>query len=149
MAGVRTAVTLSILVFSSTGCSWLFMTRSPAEVAAPDQPIECTSSQAAPILDTICFAYFVGMTSLAAGMPNCTPSGANEGLCYSDPGRRAPAIAISAGLMAFCGAAALSGYSASHRCNHVTHLNARCMGGDRSACDEIRPGWNVTVPNPR
>jgi hypothetical protein len=110
------------------GCSWAFMTKPPAAVVAPNHPVECTTSAAAPVLDTVCGGYFV-LNAIALGAGNYDSSTKSGG------------IALSVGLVALCGLSAISGYGYSNRCENVKDANALCMSGSMAACHELRADW--------
>ena len=102
----------------------------PQPVAAPNYPVDCTTSVAAPVLDTLCASYFViNGIALASGSGNFT----------SDS--RAGGVALSAGLALFCAVSAGNGYSSAKRCEQVKNLNALCITGDLPSCTRLRPDW--------
>ena len=138
----RSDVRLALVVASMlplSGCSWIFMTKAPDPVVAPNYPVDCTSSNAAPILDTICSAYFVANGIYLLAVPDC--SHASLGESCVDSGAKYAGAALSAGLAVLCGISAGTGYPASTRCQQVKDLNALCITGDMAACQSLRPGW--------
>ena len=126
-----------------TGCSWLFMSRPPEPVAAPNYPIDCTSSNAAPILDTICTVYFAVNDVAILTLKSCSNASFGES-CVTDA-TRTGALVISTGLGVMCGVAARSGFVAAGACQEKKSLNALCINGDGAACQKLTPGW---VPRP-
>src|SRR3954470_5879289 len=102
---IRTA-TLVVGLFAG-GCSWMFMQKPPEVVAAPNYPLDCTTSTAAPVLDVICGSYFVinGIYLLSA--KDCANAGFNES-CLSS-GQKAGGFLLSGGLAALCGFSAGAG----------------------------------------
>jgi len=145
----RTVALLVISAAPSSGCSWAFMTKAPDVVAVPNYPVDCTTSRAAPILDTICSAYFVANGIYLATVTSCENASPGE-TCFSS-GTKAGGIVLSAGLAVLCGFAAGSGYDRAARCQQVKELNAGCITGDARACQQLRPGWvpaPVTPPAP-
>ncbi len=123
----------------SSGCSWAFMAKPPHIVAVPNYPVDCTTSRAAPVLDTICSAYFVANGILVAALPNCENVRSGEPCAASSV--KAGGIILSGGLALLCGFSAGSGFGGSARCQQVKDLNAGCMTGDLRACQQLRPGW--------
>ena len=121
------------------GCSWIFMTKAPDPVVAPNYPVDCTSSNAAPILDTICSAYFVANGIYLLAIPDCASAGFGQSCAES--GAKYAGAALSAGFAALCGFSAGAGYPAATRCQQVKDLNALCITGDMGACQKLRPGW--------
>jgi hypothetical protein len=141
---------LTLLAFGNGGCSWLFMSSAPEPVLAPSSPIECTSSRAAPVLDSICAGYFVANGIFWAAADSC--SDVASGDCY-ESSTKSSGIAISAGLAALCAFSAVSGFRSSGRCGQVKGLNALCITGDVAACQALRPGftpsgWTPAQPRP-
>src|SRR5229473_3366270 len=140
----RAAALLCTLAVPSSGCSWAFMTKGPVVVAVPNYPVDCTTSRAAPVLDTICSAYFVANGILVAAFPNCENVRGGEPCAAS--GVKAGGIILSGGLALLCGFSAGSGFGGSARCQQVKDLNAGCMTGDLRACQQLRPGWVPLSP---
>ncbi len=122
-----------------SGCSWAFMTKPPEVVAAPNYPIDCTTSRAAPILDTVCLGYFVLNGLYLAAVKDCAQASLGE-TCYNQSTKSA-GILLSAGLGLLCTISASSGYGYASRCENQKDLNALCITGDQSACQRLRPGW--------
>jgi hypothetical protein len=129
MHSIRDLLIATTLFCMESGCSWAFMTRPPTAVVAPNHPVECTTSVAAPVLDSICAGYFVA-NAIALGAGNYDSSTQSGG------------IALSLGLVALCGLSAISGYGHSSRCEKVKDANALCMSGSLSACHELRADWS-------
>ncbi len=139
MRSKRRVAFVAALTLPLGGCSWIFMTKAPDPVVAPNYPIDCTSSNAAPILDTICSAYFVANGIYLLAVPDC--SHASIGESCIDGGTKYAGAALSAGLAVVCGISAGAGYPSSTRCQQVKDLNALCITGDMRACQALRPGW--------
>ena len=119
-----------VVAIACSGCSWAFMTRPPEVVVAPNHPVECTTSRAAPVLDTLCGGYFVLNGAVLAG-----------GAGNYEQSARTGGIVISAALAALCIASAANGYVGAARCEHVKDQNALCMSGSMAACTALRPDW--------
>jgi len=136
---LRVAAALGMAALSSAGCSFLFMSRPPEPVVTPNYPVECTSSRAAPVLDTICAAYHgvAGIAILAT--PACSQE--PEDVCIYDAGDKAAVAAVMLGAAALCTASAVSGFRSAGRCREVKGLNALCITGDLAACRALRPGF--------
>jgi hypothetical protein len=142
----RRIALLVALALPLSGCSWIFMTKAPEPVAAPNYPVDCTASSAAPILDTICSAYFVVNGIYLLAIPDCASAGFGE-TCY-DSGAKYGGAALSAGLAVLCGISAGAGYPQATRCQQVKDLNALCITGDLGACQRLRPGWTPSAAPP-
>ncbi len=118
-----------------SGCSWIFMTRPPASVPEPSVPIECTTSRAAPVLDTVCAGYFVVNGIVWAAAKSCSSASPGE-KCYSSSDK-STGIAVSAGLATLCGISAVSGYGYAGRCREVRASQALCISGNEAACLQL------------
>jgi len=134
----RLAVLASILQTSS-GCSWAFMQRPPEVVATPSYPVDCTSSRAAPVLDTVCAGYFALNTVVLAGLRTCSNSAYYES-CVQ-PGAKAGGLAVSTGLAVLCALSAGSGYGSAGRCEAIKTMNALCITGNEDACRQLNSSW--------
>lgn len=132
-----TAVSLAVLL-GSGGCSWAFMTKPPKKVVAPNFPVECTSGKAAPVLDSICAGYFILNAAALAGAKTCSSTGGTD--CY-DASTKSSGTALSIGLAALCGIAAVTGYGTASRCAEMKAQNVGCMTGDGQACKALAPDW--------
>jgi hypothetical protein len=136
-----TAASLAVLI-GSGGCSWAFMSKPPKTVLAPNFPVDCTSSRAAPVLDSICSGYFIANAAVLAGSKTCSdnifdPDNAN---CV-DADTKSAGTVLSVGLAAICGVAAFNGYKSASRCAALKAQNVGCIGGDPQACQALAPGW--------
>jgi hypothetical protein len=131
------ALFLTLTLVSTSGCSFAFMTRAPEPVPAPNYPVDCTSSTAAPVLDTICAAYFVANTAYISTIPDCNSAGYGND-CVEEKGT---GMALNVGLAALCLAGAVSGYGKAARCQAVKNQNALCITGNREACGALNPTW--------
>jgi hypothetical protein len=123
----------------TSGCSWVFMQKAPEAVLVPDYPVECSSSRAAPVLDSICVGYFVVNTIALAAVASCDSAAYGEA-CY-EAAPKAAAMVVSAGLAGLCALSAGSGYRAAGRCRAVKQLNAACITGHEGACHALSPRW--------
>jgi hypothetical protein len=129
------AVTLAI---STSGCSYGFMSRAPRPVLAPDYPVDCSSTRAAPVLDSICAGYFAASAVLFAAATSC--SAASGEFCF-DSGVRTGGILAYAGVAGLCALSARTGFREASHCREVKSLNALCITGHESACTALTPGW--------
>jgi hypothetical protein len=136
---LRLAGALTLLTFTSGGCSWIFMSKAPEPVVAPNYPVECTSSRAAPVLDSIFAGLYVVNAIAYASVDSCDSASFDE-VCF-ESSTKAAGIAVSAGLAAVLVASATSGFRSATRCGQVKGLNALCITGDLAACQALRPGF--------
>jgi hypothetical protein len=141
----RTAL-LVVLLHAASGCSWAFMTRPPEVVAAPNYPLDCTSSRAAPVLDTICAAYFAVNGLVLAGAKTCDGAGFLEP-CM-DSGTKNGAIMVDVALIALCAISASNGYGYATRCGVLKDTNALCITGNEAACRQLNSTWSPPMKYP-
>jgi hypothetical protein len=135
-----------VLSFQTSGCSLAFMTKPSVPVAIPNRPVECTTSRAAPVLDTVCTASFVALGSYGMSLTDCGSAMFGERCIESDT--RTRGVLLAAGLAMLCGISAATGFGQAVDCQEVKDLNAVCMAGDLLACRQLRPGWAPATPPP-
>ena len=128
----------ALLLHAGSGCSWALVQKPPERPLAPDRPVACTESVAAPVLDTVGAAAMVG---LAVGMgtvlsyacidwsqpPSC-PRGAFAAM-GALPG------AIGAVVYGF---SAWYGYRHTASCRELGELERACGEGNQGACRLLR-----------
>lgn len=68
------ALVVSLLCWSSSGCSWLFVQPLPANYERGDD-VNCTTNRAAPVIDTLLTLSNVGSAVYVAGQDNVTNKG--------------------------------------------------------------------------
>lgn len=142
MKGVALSV-IAALSTATSGCSWMFMQRAPQPVLAPNYPVECSSSRAAPVLDSICAGYFVANTiALASVDDDCDPSSFG---CDDFRSAKTSAMLVGAGVAGLCALSAASGFKNANRCGSVKQLNAACITGNEQACFALSPRWTPRV----
>jgi len=142
----RKAVALlsTLVLFSQSGCSLAFMTRAPDPVLAPNYPLECTSSSAAPVLDAICAGYFTANALVLASRPDCSDALGGES-CYES---RNGALVLDAALIGLCLMSSVKGFGRAQHCQTVKQQNALCITGNTDACRVLSPGWRPATPVP-
>jgi hypothetical protein len=66
-----------VLALGCSSCSYIFVSGKPANVEAlpPSEPVECTTSKAAPVLDTVFGALEVARTGYALSLHDSDYSG--------------------------------------------------------------------------
>jgi len=136
--GTRAALAAATCLLAS-GCSWAFMTKPPEVVPAPNYPIDCTTSRAAPVLDTVCAAYFVANGIYLATAQGCDSASFGQSCISNDT--KTVGLFLSAGLGLLCGVSAAAGYGQATRCEQKKDLNALCITGDQQACRRLRADW--------
>jgi hypothetical protein len=136
--GTRAFSAVAICALMS-GCSWAFMTKPPEAVPAPNYPMDCTTSRAAPVLDTICVGYFIANGIYLAALQDCASASFGQSCVSSST--KTGGVLLSTGLGLLCGFSAASGYGYAARCEEKKNLNALCITGDQQSCRQLRPGW--------
>jgi hypothetical protein len=139
-------VPLLVVLQTASGCSFAFMNKAQDPVAAPNDPVDCTNSRAAPVLDTLCAGYFVVNAAALSMLTNCDQAGLLEP-CVSS-GTRTGGMLLSAGLAVFCAVSAGSGYGYASKCEDTKSLNALCITGDEPSCKKLNPAWVPMVRAP-
>lgn len=135
----RLVALLLAALLPSTGCSWIFMTKAPQPVPVPNYPLQCSDSSVAPVLDTICAAYFAVNIAALAGATTC--ENARPGVKCVKSDDRSAAIGIDLAIIGLCVASASSGYISSARCGEAKTQNALCITGSDEACRQLNPAW--------
>lgn len=132
---------LWVLAACCVGCSWIGVRAVPDPPPSPPQPIDCTSSNAAPVLDTVGAAVFLpsGVANIIAG---ATATCQQSIWCGKD-------LAIAAGVLftavgALYVASAATGYSRVARCSRETlRWNIEAMRAMK-----LNPPSGATVASP-
>ena len=132
---------LALVVHLGSGCSWIFMERPPDVVAAPDYPVQCTSSRAAPIID----AVYAGSMALGgvmfAAMSTCSGGSTTSQEGCVDAGAKAAMVGAYAAAAVVTAVAASQGLKAARRCDDLKSLNALCITGHEDACRKLNSAW--------
>src|SRR5262245_47336117 len=105
--------------FSSLGCSFLFTTTAPdhPERIPPERAIDCTTSNAAPVVDTLVAAYQVVRTFYALS--------ADDAAYANAPISRGSDVALGLAFMGVFGGSALYGYTVTSECSDAKELRRR------------------------
>ncbi len=142
--GFSTTSAFTAMVFACSGCSFLFTTKAPSqpERLPPNERIECTSSKAAPIIDTIVGGLEVVRTGVALG--------ADDSDYRNVAISREADIALGVAFSALFISSAAYGYTVTSRCSALkedrlerptrTPANTACLWSRlRSAARRICP----------
>src|SRR4051812_44485861 len=124
---------LLVLLSSTSGCSLLFMKRAPERIVTPQSYVDCTTSVAAPVLDSVCGGYFV-LNGVGWAAANCQ----GDSSCEST---QTAGVLLSVGLLALCGGSAISGFSEASRCEQLRGAGDLCRDGNADACLSLNPSW--------
>jgi hypothetical protein len=112
-ANPRTAVGLAVLLAlagPASGCSFLFVTRPPPP-AERGRNFDCTSSNVAPVIDTLIAGWQVIRTVIALSAP--------ESAYTNAPLSRGADIGVGIGLLGLFAASAGTGYNATSECREA------------------------------
>jgi hypothetical protein len=122
---VAAAATASLLC--GPGCSHSGVRRPPAGPIAPSPPLECTSSVAYPVLDTVVAAFMVGVFGAVAiaGAVQQQPTVMWWGISLGLLGAALPTYS------------AVYGYSTTARCRELQQAQLSCIGGVEAACQTL------------
>lgn len=135
----------------STGCSMLFVESTPpnASKLPTSEPLECTTSRAAPTVDLVMTGLQVLRTAYAASE--------SDGAYRSVPISRGADIGLGIGLTAAYGASMIYGYSETRDCREAKDARARRRRRERererkkreapmTAPASSEPSWKWTPP---
>jgi hypothetical protein len=98
------------MVFGCSGCSYIFVTGKPAnaESLPPSEPVECSTSKAAPVLDTVFGSLEIARTAYALSRSDGDYSG--------QPLSRGADIGFGVGFVALFASSAIYGYLKTSPC---------------------------------
>jgi hypothetical protein len=114
------------LMLLTCSCSWLFQTRPPEIGSNAPYPVQCTTSDAAPVLDTIAGIFWTG-TAIGVLAGDCNGSNC-------DTGAKVGAAALSGGIALAYYLSAGSGFQLTKRCQKLRETSSSCAGGDERSC---------------
>jgi hypothetical protein len=132
------AVTLAVAFLPTSGCSWLFVNKPPREAVRATPPVECTSSVASPVVDTIAAGLLafggVGAIVLASEVTTGTPG--------YDPLAGMNTVFTAEGVVLIAAAVPLAfsaahGYSATAACRQLREMQLACVSGVEASCRSL------------
>jgi hypothetical protein len=118
-------VALSLVLTFGSGCSPIFMIRPPKT----DEPIDCTTSVAAPVLDTIVGAAFAAPVILDAARSTCKN-------CRWETSDKIMII-MNGSFVVASGLAAFLGYRNASHCSKMKSQYTLCLNGDEPSCKAL------------
>jgi len=138
--GIATMLLLAFLPF--TGCSWLFVTKPPEPPLPASPPLECTSSVASPVIDTVAAGLLAGLgvaTVVAAspgvsGTPCTAYCGLFSGIFTGFTVGGAVLVAAAVPLAFSAG----HGYATTSDCRHLKETQLACLSGVETSCAVLR-----------
>ncbi len=124
---------LGCVLACCTACSWISVKKPPPYPFEEGQPVACTSSSAAPVVDTV----LAPTLAVSAVVYYAVTSSLNETLLFGGDSRTKAASIVPAALMG-AGAIAL-GFSAYYGNRHTGSCRTAlaCQSGDREACASL------------
>ena len=141
--GLAVGVAVTALLMAP-GCSWLFVKApppAPPNRSRPLPPVECTSSVAAPAMDTGGVVLFglvgAGTVVVGAGTSTCPAF-----FCQSS-GWKTGEIVAGVAMLALAttlGFSAAYGYSTTAECQNLTQGQSSCLTGVEAACRSSNRG---------
>ncbi len=161
---LRLLATLLALV-AGPACSWIGMTRPPPPPVEPTEPLQCTTSRAAPVADAVLVPLIGIPSAIVTGVSIANPvKSAPCGFASNDPGCSMfafgsagwKALAITAGLVGV-GLAVMEGFSAAdgfrwaETCEGLERDQLACVSGVEASCAALRgpPPREGKVPGDR
>ena len=141
--GVRGIATMLVLTcLPTTGCSWLFVNKPPEPPRPASPPLECTTSVASPVIDTVAAGLLAGLgvVTIVAANPQVsgTPCTAYCGLFTGIT----TGIAVGGGLLVAAAVplafSAGHGYATTSDCRHLKETQLACLSGVETSCAALR-----------
>lgn len=119
-----------VLTILSSGCSWITVTRPPPRPVDSTQPVQCTTTPAAPIADTAAGLIAIPAGALTAAVGADSFIGRNEPTIWAGIGIVAAGVAslVSAG----------SGYAWTRECRELQSQQMGCLSGVEESCTALR-----------
>lgn len=131
-----------LVLFATTGCSWVTMTRPPPPPVEPRPPATCTTSRLAPALDTVGAVLLAVPGAITTGYGIATPVCSHN--CFLEPesgGSKAAIIGVGVlllGLAAVETASAVTGYGWASGCEALKESQLACLSGVEASCAALR-----------
>jgi hypothetical protein len=138
--GVRALATfLALASLPTAGCSWLFVNKPPQQPIPASPPIECTASQASPVIDTA-----MAVALAAGGVATIAVSEGARRNCsgwLSMCGLNTAASVSGALLLVAAVPTAFSagyGFSKTSDCRLLKEIQLACVSGVENSCAALR-----------
>jgi len=131
---------VALALVHGTGCSWLFVHKAPHGPVEPAPPVECTSSVAAPVIDTTGTVLLGASGLLLAGYGAAANPG-DGGWGGPTYGEQAALIGVgvaAVGAAVALGFSAASGYSNAAECRHLKEAQLSCVSGVEVSCQGLK-----------
>jgi len=138
--GVRGLATiLALASLPTAGCSWLFVNKPPQQPILASPPIECTASQASPVIDTVMAVALAagGVATIAVSegaRRNC--SGWLSMCELNTAATVGGAILVAAAVPTAFSAG--YGFSKTSDCRLLKEIQLACVSGVENSCAALR-----------
>ena len=146
MRGPRVVAALVVLAMGpASGCSWIFVTRAPEPPVPSEPPVNCTTSVASPVVDTVAAALLAasGVALIVSGAYAVPPCSAPDWCFGQDLARGfATGFTVTGGVM-LASAIPLAfsagyGYATTADCRGVREAQLACVSGVETSCAGVR-----------
>jgi hypothetical protein len=133
---------VALLLCCTCGCSWITVNRPPTGPVAKDERLDCTTSVAAPVADTVIgsAALVTGGTGVGVGIAAlAAPCDATT--CWITEPVAITYAAIGAVLLGLAVAEAFSaayGFSRTAECRDLEQAQLACVSGVEASCARLR-----------
>ncbi|HET8725234.1 MAG TPA: hypothetical protein VFM53_13645 [Anaeromyxobacteraceae bacterium] len=131
---------LALGLVPGTGCSWILVNKPPPDPIPATPPLACTSSVAAPVVDTVLAAAALG-TGIAFLVMGSQPTGSCTGFGCIDLSGLNKAGVIAGGVLAATaiplGFSAGFGYATTAECRELKDVQLACISGVEASCDRM------------
>jgi hypothetical protein len=121
-------------------CSWITVARPPQGPVAPEQTLSCTTSVAAPVVDTVLGVAGIGVggAALVSGIAasSCSDVSCVLVLPWSVVVATAGALVMGLGVMEAFSAA--DGYTKTAECRDLQQSQLACVSGVEASCLQLK-----------
>lgn len=137
-------VLAAAVVVSFSGCSFTTVQRARplGEIDDPRIADDCTTSNAAPGIDTaLAVAGIIASNVMLADATKPDPNCDSRRTTCGASGNVGPGLAVALAGAVFTGSA-VYGYFTTAKCRNRVAAANQCAGGDGYACNKLRPTWS-------
>jgi len=133
---------LALTLLPFTGCSWLLVTKPPEPPLPASPPLECTTSVASPVMDTVAAGLLAGLgvATIVAASPQAIGTPCTD-YCGLFRGLTAGIAVGGAVLVAAAVPLAFSagyGYATTSDCRQLKEAQLACVSGVEASCAPLR-----------
>jgi len=123
---------VAVLFLATSGCSWSLVQKAPADPVDATTTLTCTSSPAAPILDTVVATASVAVALLnePSISKNCQSDVCSSGVSYINLG-----LLVNAAVF---GVSAYHGYKSTGECRELRKMQVHCGADASPGCSMLK-----------